>query len=364
VLQSSSRKLTAFVLSLLAAGLLFTTSAQSPVATGVNAIRADELRRKLTYIASETFNGRGNGTADLNRAADYIAGVFEKSGLKPAGDRGTFFQHFDIYSSRLGSKNDVRIQGMSESDLNLKVRSDFVPEFWSASGTVAGPLQLIDSAAAGKQDLKGTIAVEQEDKIVSDDPEFPLDAREERRLQDAGATAVMILQNPADRGRGRLINLAEDFRDDLPVRMTAMATLGVPDYPSIPVLVLSADAGRQLVSALRKPASHITATITVDVERNIHPTQNVLALVEGSDSSMRDEVMVVGAHYDHDGEAYGQIWYGADDNGSGTAALLEIAEAFGDGSSRPAKRSFVRLGRRREGIAWQPLLRASSFFPA
>src|SRR5438270_6479931 len=106
VLQSSSRrKLTAFVLSLLAAGLLFRTFAQGPPATGVNTIRADELRQKLTYLASETFNGRGNGTADLNKAADYIAGVLEKNGLKPAGDSGTFFQHFDIYSSRLGSKN-------------------------------------------------------------------------------------------------------------------------------------------------------------------------------------------------------------------------------------------------------------------
>ena len=338
MLQSSSRrKLTAFALLLLAACLPFTISAQSPPATGVNSIHADELREKLTYLASETFNGRGNGTADLNKAAGYIAGVFQKNGLKPAGDRGTFFQHFDIYSSRLGSKNDVQIQGLGETDLNLKVRTDFIPEFWSASGTVAGPLQLIDSGVAGKPDLKGTIAVEPEDKIVSDDPEFPLNATEERRLQDAGATAVIILQSPSDRGRGRLISLAENFRDDLPVRMTAMASLGVPDYPSVPVLVLSADAGRQLVSALRRPQSHITATITVDVERDIHPTQNVLALVEGSNSSLKDEVMVIGAHYDHDGEAFGQIWYGADDNGSGTAALLEVAEAFGNGSARPAR---------------------------
>src|SRR2546428_14119537 len=47
--------------------------------------------------------------------------------------------------------------------------------------------------------------------------------------------------------------------------------------------------------------------------------------------------MIEGANYDHDGEASGQIWYGADDNGSGTAALLEIAEAFGNGSARPAR---------------------------
>lgn len=134
-----------------------------------------------------------------------------------------------------------------------------------------------------------------------------------------------------------MVTLAENFRDDLPVRLTAMATIGVPDYPSIPVLMVSADTARQVISALHKPQSHVTATITVDVERKIHPTQNVLGLIQGSNLSMKNEVMIVGAHYDHDGEAYGQIWYGADDNGSGTAAILELAEAFGNGFSAPAR---------------------------
>ena len=61
--------------------------------------------------------------------------------------------------------------------------------------------------------------------------------------------------------------------------------------------------------------------------------------------------MIVGAHYDHDGEAFGQIWYGADDNGSGTAAILELAEAFGAGRrARPAVFCYG-LGGRRERLA-------------
>src|SRR5262252_4617215 len=123
-------------LSFLIVWLVFSSAAQSPATTGLDSIRAEELRQKLTYIASEKFNGRGNGTSELNMAADYIAGVFEKNGLKPAGDNGTFLQHFDIYSSRLGSKNDVRIQGAADTNLDLKVRTDFIPEFWSVSGTV------------------------------------------------------------------------------------------------------------------------------------------------------------------------------------------------------------------------------------
>src|SRR5205085_8620984 len=94
-------------------------------------------------------------------------------------------------------------------------------------------------------------------------------------------------------------------------------------------------SGRQLVSGMKK--SHLKATMTVDVERQLHHTQNVLALIEGTNASLKNEIMIVGAHYDHDGEAFGQIWYGADDNGSGTAALLELAEALGNGSAAPAR---------------------------
>src|SRR5207244_5388456 len=101
--------------------------------------------------------------------------------------------------------------------------------------------------------------------------------------------------------------------------------------------MLSSDAGRQILADLRKPQSAVKATLTVDVERNLHQTQNVLALVEGSDPKLKNEVMIVGAHYDHDGEAFAQIWYDADDNGSGTSAVLELAEAFGPGSQRPAR---------------------------
>jgi Peptidase family M28 len=323
-------------LSFLIVWLVFSSAAQSPATTGVDSIRAEELRQKVSYIASEKFKGRGNGTPELNMAADYIAGIFEKNGLKPAGDTGTYYQRFNVYSSRLGSNNELRVRSSSAS-LDLKARSDFIPELWSVSGTVTGPLELVEDNRPGAVRLDGKIAVEVEDRIVSDDPEFPANATEGRKLEAAGAIGAIIVQNLPDNNRSRLANLAENFRDDLPVRLTAMASVDVPDYPQIPVVVLPSEVGRQLLTELRKPQANVTAVLTVDVERKLHGTQNVLGLIEGSDTRLRNEVVVVGAHYDHDGEAFGQIWYGADDNGSGTAALLELAEAFGQGSRRPAR---------------------------
>jgi hypothetical protein len=337
-LFSLRSKVPAFALSFVAACLIFTSAAQSPTATGVDSIRADELRQKVTHIASEKFKGRGNGTPELNMAAEYIADIFQKNGLKPGGDNATsFFQGFDIYSSRLGTKNDLRIRGLGAAELTVMVRNDFIPELWSESGSASGPVELIEDEKSWLPDLKGRIAVILEDRISSDDPEFPASAREGRRLEEAGAAAVIVVQSLGERSRFRISTLAESFRDDLPVRNTPMAALGVADYPRIPVIVLSTEVGRQLVAELRKAQPKIQATMVVDVERNVHKTQNVIGLIEGSDSSLKNEVMIVGAHYDHDGEAYGQIWYGADDNATGTSALLELAEAFGNGATKPAR---------------------------
>jgi hypothetical protein len=339
-LRFNRAHITSTVLSVVIVCLVFTGSAQSPAparAGGIESIRADELRQKVSYIASETFKGRGNGTPELTMAAEYIAAAFERNGLKPAGGGTSYYQYFDIYSSRLGANNALRIRGAGDANQDLKVRTDFIPELWSASGTVTASLQLLDDSRSAPRNVKGKIAVAVEDQIVSDDPEFPANATEGRKLQNAGAAAVIIVQSLNDRSQGRIPSLAENFREDLPVRLTPMAGLGVPDYPDIPVVILSSDVGRQLLNRLRNPQANVTATLSVAVDRKVHRTQNVLGVIEGSDPELRNDVIVVGAHYDHDGEAFGQIWYGADDNGSGTAALLELAEAFGSGSPRPAK---------------------------
>jgi hypothetical protein len=141
--------------SLIAGFVVFTSAAQNPTARGVESIHAEELRQKLTYIASEKFKGRGNGTPELDSSAEYIAGIFEKNGLKPAGGDGTYYQHFEIYSSRIGANNDLRINSGSDPGLDLKVRSDFIPELWSVSGSVKAPLELLEDNRTNIPNLKG-----------------------------------------------------------------------------------------------------------------------------------------------------------------------------------------------------------------
>jgi len=317
------------LLSCAAACLIFTTSAQNPPATGLDSIRGEELREKLSYIASEKFKGRGNGTPELKMAAEYIAEIFKKNGIRPAAGGG-YYQFFDMYTSRLGPDNDVRVVS-NGTELKLTIRTDFIPEFWSASSHITGSMILVDRGSS-TPDLKGKIAVVVEGQGLADDPEFPENAVIGRNVENAGALGLIVVPDPMDRRQERITALAENFRDDLPTRLMPMATADSPDYPSIPVILVSSDAGRQLLADLKSPQTSAQAAMTTDVLRKTFRTQNVCGVVEGEDPAIRNEVMIIGAHYDHDGEAYGQIWYGADDDGSGTAALLEIAEAFGNGA--------------------------------
>src|SRR5204863_7412431 len=89
---------------------------------------------------------------------------------------------------------------------------------------------------------------------------------------------------------------------------------------------------------LALPGARVSVHASVD--RHVVPDRNVVALVEGSDPRLKNEWVVVSAHYDHNGADGTQIFNGADDNGSGTVALLEIAEAYGlaaKGGQRPRR---------------------------
>ncbi len=159
------------------------------------------------------------------------------------------------------------------------------------------------------------------------------------------------LEDPSDIDRNRIAVLAEDFRDDLPTRLTPMGVVDSPEYPKIPVVVIvpRIRPGDWLRNS-ESEAHQLTATMTVDVERKTFKTQNVLGLIEGRIRRSRTRSSWSSAlHYDHDGEAYGQIWYGADDNGSGTVGLAGNGRSLWRcGPASGAQHSIMCVYRRRE----------------
>src|SRR6186713_1004423 len=124
------RPLAAFVLFLL---LVF--SGLSAGSLPLSEISAERYMRHVTFLASDDLKGRGNGTPELERAAEYIASQFRSLGLKPAGDSGSYFQKFQITTGvEYGSKNALQVAGASK-----RKDKDFVTMPISTSGSYEGP---------------------------------------------------------------------------------------------------------------------------------------------------------------------------------------------------------------------------------
>jgi aminopeptidase YwaD len=283
----------------------------------------------VRYLADDALSGRETGTPGARCAAEYIAGTFRQAGLKGAADDGSFFQTFQVQmGSRLGEENTLTV-----SDEGLEVRETWIPFGFSASGTMTG--ELIYGGPGVSQpgaeddpysalDLTGRIVVvEQADPHGSDletlggDPHFKASVAAGR-----GARAILIL-----------LPEGETLPDPALEQRPAV---------KIPAAALSGDAARLIRHAAE---SGLEATLSVNLEPRMVDVRNVAAVLPGADPALAREVVVVGAHYDHLGMG-GEgslapdsraVHNGADDNASGTAALLEVARRLANDPQPPAR---------------------------
>ncbi len=347
---------------LILAWVLLSAAAQAPP-SGIGAINGRDLRDEVTYLASGELKGRGDGSPELKIAAQHIADEFRRNGVKPAGDAGTYFQNFQMFTARLGTATEFRVERTV-----LQLGSDYVPHYLSAGAEVEAPLVFVGYGVSAPRlkfdelsgaNLRGRIAVVIDrnpragdfDSFFNriDPADFASIKTKASNVAKAGGLGLIVIQNP-ELLNDSLSNSASTFRSDYPRKDAPMGNMADPENPRIPVVLMSESAGRNLVPGLRDLQHQIDATLQpqfldlrkratlkVDIQRVPFATQNVLGLIEGSDPRLRGEVVVVGAHYDHDGEYNGEIWPGADDNASGTAGVIALARAFGNGSHSPAR---------------------------
>jgi hypothetical protein len=333
----------------------------------LESISIEDLQDKIGYLASDEFRGRGNGTEDLDRAAEYVAGVFDQAGLTPAGDDG-FFQEFQVNRPSMGANNVVRVVFSESRDVDLSPGSDFIPYTISPSVEITAPLTFVgygirapelDYDDLAGMDLSGRIAVVMESYPRDRDDDSPFDILSDvdlsstevkaQNVLSAGAVGMILVQGPDSRDVTSIAYFSRAMRPNLPPRDAVMDLALAPEDPAIPIVIVSRRASSRVLPSLEAYQSQIdeelqphsidlptSATIRVDLDLNPYTARNVVAMIEGSDPDLRNEVIVVGAHYDHDGERGNQIWNGADDNASGTSGLLELAEAFAIGV-RPSR---------------------------
>jgi hypothetical protein len=337
----------------------------------------EEYLAHIGYLASDQLEGRGTGQEGNDKAADYIASIFQQYGLRPAGDDETYFEGFTIRLKNqiaAGTRLTFGTQGRTNRR-RLTLSQDFVPLPFSASGEFSGQVVfagygIVDQESGyddyGELDVTGKVVL-----LLRGGPRFAHFAADEQLLLRAKASkanardaVALIMVNstltPAPPGadNGQPPAPPEDKLYDFDSAAPQIAEPAWPDY-GLPMLQVTrqvadkmlAAAGMPELAALekqiedgRRPVSAALKGVSVKgrvhIERAETPARNVLGLIPGTGPNA-DEIIVLGAHYDHMGvmhkgepdfDPQKHIWNGADDNASGTSMLMTLARAYTQGA--------------------------------
>jgi hypothetical protein len=366
---------------------------------------AERLRAHITYLASDPLQGRRTGTPGANDAAHYIAGEFSQMGLKPAfqtirsprnrGEaRSNYRQNFPYVAGlTLGTGNELTFKEPSGGTNSLRVGDDWMPLGLSTNsrientnaafvgyGITAAELKYDDYAGA---EATGKIALALAGTPDGDNPHGQFARFEDVRwkaiaARNAGAKALIVIAREENFKQDRLSALRYDNSagdSGLPVavisRQSAAKLLG---FESTEVLARMERTVSSWVlgggpSANCKEPCGVThnfklpisfgVTLTTDLTRREVVAANVVGILEGSNPTLKNEAIIIGAHYDHLGRGgsgslaprEGEVHHGADDNASGTAGILELARALT--SQRPKPRRtivFIAFGGEEEGL--------------
>ena len=286
--------------------------------------------RHVRFFADDALQGREVGSPGARCAAEYIVGAFRQLGLEPAGDNGTYYQSFNVrVGTTLGAHNLLELDGASYPPGDA-----WVPYGYTAAAMAEGPLSYAGEVSAdgqgetGHADLAGKILVIEgrSDAPTGYDAHFA-----STTAQNRGAAGVVVLVD-------RLPDVDRETRRAL----------------SVPVAAATGELAETLRTAARSGTSASLMTMT---EPRSAEARNVVALRRGTAGDDAG-LVIVGAHFDHLGmggsgslapDAVGVVHNGADDNASGTAALLEVA-ALLDGTTHADDVLFLAFTGEEKGL--------------
>ena len=321
------------------------------IQSALDHISADSLRGHLSFIASDLLEGRNTPSRGLDIAAEYIAAQFRRAGLEPAGDAGeagekSFFQtaHWRVIEPNLdafdltindGSRN-IRVQNAqvsfaSDQQLELKSAGLLKVDYKNAAATET----LTQEQATGKVVITEIPDFRREDRSKWG-PMIQAQSAFVSRMKSLGASFILSVDRSGVGGRGlgsrRLLDPERQGAAGMGGPATAFMTVHDPRVVSL----------HDAMGAGESKAS-VTLTLSAPEQKPVK-LRNVIGVLRGSDPALSEGCVIVSAHYDHvgigspvNGDA---IYNGANDDGSGTVSVIELASALTTLKQRP-KRSIV-----------------------
>lgn len=361
----------------------------------------------IHFMASKYCRGRETGGIGMDVADQYITSVLSGIGATPAGEMGSFFQKVNLKTVSLSERIHLRIEdriGGTPLIKNAKLEWDYLPIFISAEKEVTAPVVFAGYGITAPEhnyddykniDARGKIVLVMRHEPGENDDDSPFDGRKNSKYgtfmakilnaQKHGAVGILFVTDPLNHddlsleGAGffsgsnwtslkkKRMKDDEDFQymkfekrmrivgQDFDVRIPAMHI----DGKLADTLLGSGLSLRTLQEEIDKTKKPRSLSLTgkkvfMEVYFKTEPVKanNIVAKVEGSDPVLKDEVVIVGAHYDHEGkDNNGEFYPGADDNASGSAAVLELARAFKNMETKPKRTIlFILLTAEEKGL--------------
>ena len=329
-----------------------------------DAITAAKMRADIEFLAGDALRGRLTDTPENGIALEWVKARFQWLGLKPMGANGSYFLPYGLSVGELKEGNELTVT-RNGSAARYGATTGFYPHRYSASGTATGDVVFahfgISAPALRYDDLSGdlrgkiVLVLDHEpgendstsvfDGVVTS--EYSNGLKKALAIQAKGAAAVLFVTDVQNHTGAASFEAAfRGYWPAQPPRLMPYTLAAWADKLTIPVGQVAMSLADSLVRAPGKsladlaresessrglppvPVPGVTLTVTSAVNRKTIPDRNVLAAIEGSDPRLKDEWVVISAHPDHNGAVGDTVFHGADDNASGAAALLAIAEAY------------------------------------
>jgi hypothetical protein len=348
----------AFVLlaALLVTSAVGASNLPLPSSEATSSITKRDIKKHLSFLASDELGGRYTLSQGNRIAARYLATELESYGYRGAARDGTFFQRVPLSYRNVNLDKSRLTLDVKGARQQFKYADDFASET-PANADVSGGLVFVGYGISAPKvnrddyqgvDVKGKIAV-----ALGNLPDA---------LKKAGFDEKQQAEMAASRGAAALLMIAPPFymanwAQIKSYIMRESATLPPPPAGKpIPVVYAGPELSKALSKAMGKEESYLmnqaagdgrpalipgTGEIKIDVAvKDAPPAYNVIGVLEGSDAKLKDEYVVFSSHYDHlKTRDNGEVYNGADDDGSGTVAVLEIAQALSVGAR--ARRSIL-----------------------